>query len=559
MSSLACILGVARYELVLLWRSTRFRLLGAVGLAVPLLLGILLALLEARGVDFGYEIGASAFLPFYVYSYLQTLVIAFVVGDFRAADERAQVAEVVAARPVATGELVVGKYLGAVGALGLLSLGVLVLAAVIQAAKISLLGSPFRLEPYLVYLGVMTLPALLYMAALTFLLGAVLRLQAAVALTAIAYALGVLFLAGDRFGGLFDFGAFFSPLLYSDLMGFGDLGPVIEQRLLYLALAGLCLSLAVGRYPRLPQSPAWRWGSRVAALTALALALGLGWHLESRPDRLAARRLKLLAEELGVASRPAPEVLERRLRVDLATSRAPLEAAVELRLRNEGTAPLDTLIFTLNPGLALSALREPAAGDRPWTRRGAVVEVPLPSPLAAGAEMSLRFEYAGRVDPEGFDLERTAPRLKKGRWPFSVGDLTTWIRPTSVFLPPRSGWYPTPGVAYGADPPRLPSFAPADIVVTGPADLVVVTQGTPVADSLDHGRRLSHWQVSEPVPALSLNAGRYEVFRAAVHGIDCALYLDPAHAHQARFFADAADPVTAALDQLVDALEQETG
>ncbi|MFH1567472.1 MAG: hypothetical protein ABIL09_05670 [Gemmatimonadota bacterium] len=140
-----------------------------------------------------------------------------------------------------------------------------------------------------------------------------------------------------------------------------------------------------------------------------------------------------------------------------------------------------------------------------------------------------------------------------------MGDLTTWIRPTSVFLPPRSGWYPTPGVAYGADPPRPPSFAPADLVVTGPADLVVVTQGTPVADSLDHGRALSHWQVSEPVPALSLNAGRYEVFRAPVHGIDCALYLDPAHAHQARFFADAADPVTAALDQLVDALEQETG
>ena len=175
MKALHNILGVARYERTLLMRTTRFKILGGIGVILPLLIGILLAVLEAQGFEMGSALGMGAFIPFYVYSYLQAVVIAFIVGDFRAADERAEIYEVIAGRPISTAELVIGKYLGVVGALLTLSLAVLVLTVVIQAAKLSLLDSPFTLEPYLIYLALMTLPALIYMSALTFFLGAVLR------------------------------------------------------------------------------------------------------------------------------------------------------------------------------------------------------------------------------------------------------------------------------------------------------------------------------------------------------------------------------------------------
>ena len=233
-------------------------------------------------MEFNSALGMGAFVPFYVYSYVQAMVIAFIVGDFRATDERAGVHEVIAGRPIATAELVIGKYLGVLGALLTLSLAVLVLTVAVQAAKISLLDAPFTLRPYLLYLLVMTLPALLYMSALTFFLGAVLRHQTAVALLTMAYALAVLFYLGEGYGGWWDFGAFFAPLFYSDMIGLGDISRVIDQRLFYLALGLFLFGLSIERYPRLSQSLGWAWVGRGMAGVGLLAAVGLYQHIDAQ-------------------------------------------------------------------------------------------------------------------------------------------------------------------------------------------------------------------------------------------------------------------------------------
>ena len=109
MSLLYNILSVARYERMMMFRSTRFRGLGALGMLIPIAIGVMLAIAEARGVEFGSALAMGAFIPFYVFSFLQTVVVAFVVGDFRAGDERAHIHEVVDASPISTAELVIGK------------------------------------------------------------------------------------------------------------------------------------------------------------------------------------------------------------------------------------------------------------------------------------------------------------------------------------------------------------------------------------------------------------------------------------------------------------------
>ena len=47
-----------------------------------------------------------------------------------------------------------------------------------------------------------------------------------------------------------------------------------------------------------------------------------------------------------------------------------------------------------------------------------------------------------------------------------------------------------------------------------PAGLEVITQGQPVAKEPQGERVRTQWQVEHPVPLLSLNAGRYEVYEA---------------------------------------------
>ena len=556
MHALHNLLSIARYERILLMRTARFRILGGIGVFVPVLIGIGMAVLEARGVEFSSALGMGAFIPFYVYSYIQTIVIAFIVGDFRAADERAQIGEVIAGRPISTAELVIGKYLGVLSALLALSLSVLLLTVAIQAAKISFLGSPFTIKPYIAYLLLMTLPSLVYMSALTFFLGSVLRQQTAVALVSVAYALAVLFFLGESYGGIYDFGAFFAPLFYSDMMGLGDISRVIHQRFFYLALGLAFFGLAIERYPRLSQSRAWTWCGRGIALGGLAGALGLYQYMAAQDLAQEEYRQRLLAEQYRYAGRAAPQVAHYDLDLALAHEDVPLRCRAQMHLKNVHAEDLDTLVFTLNPGLALRAVRDAQGRVLQWVREDAVIRIA--APLAAAQEMVLTLIYEGDVERQAFDLHRDEARLTKSKWPFIKGDLTAWIRPASVFLPPRSRWYPVAGVDYGPEE-RPASFATARIAVSLPAGLEVVTQGRPVEKERAGDRVQTVWQVDAPVPLFSLNVGEYEVYEAQVRGIDCALYIDPVHRRQAAFFADAGEEVIEIVDQMLDAMEQETG
>ncbi len=565
MSALRNILGVARYERIMLMRTTRFRVVGIAGISLPIFMGVVLGILEARGLQSSTLFGLGAIIPFYAYSYLQAVVVAFLAGDVRAADERAHVYEVGAVRPLSTTELVVGKYFGVLQALTSLSLVVMLITMAIQGAKLSVMGTPFRLEPYLGYFFIMTLPALIYMAALTFFLGSLLRNRAAVALVVIAYIIGVIFFLGDRYGGIFDFGAFFAPIFYSDMLGFGDLTRVIELRLFYIALAVALLGLSVARYPRLPQSGFWRLASWGAVVAGALAAVGLyGWMQHQDATSLTYREY-LLARQVAHADLPFPDVTHYDLEVDLLPRGVPLAATATVQLTNPYEEPLGTLIFTLNPGLVLESVHETNGEPLEYERDGSVVRVAPARPLPTDAQMTLTMRYGGTIDRDGFDLIRTAPRLSKVDEGPRKGELTAWIRPRSVFLPPRSRWYPTPGVDYGHSEAPLSSFFTADIRITAPAGITSLTQGKPVdeagsgADPAGDDRTTSVWKVERAVPFLSLNAGIYDVLTTTIQNIDLALYFYPEHRHQVDFFADASEKILEDIEQLLGAMERETG
>ncbi len=563
MTALANILGIAHYERLMLMRTMRFRILGSIGVAIPVLIGIFLALLEAKGVEFSSALGLGAFIPFYVYSFVQTIVIAFIVGDFRAADERAEIYEVVAGRPISTAELVLGKFCGVLGALLILSLTVLLLTVAIQATKISFLGSPFTLKPYLNYLFLMTLPAMFYMAALTFFLGAQLRQQTAVALVTVSYALAVLFFLGKQYNGIFDFGAFFAPLFYSDLIGLGDIDRLIDQRLFYMALGLFLLGLSIERYPRLAQSAAWTWSGRGMTLVGLGAAAALFFHMEQQDQDAKTFYTTLINEQQRYAVMPAPAVTHYNFDLELLQQDIALQGQVQMEITNPHTAALDTLLFTLNPGLIVHAVKDTDGNPLTWQRQHAVLRIASTPPLAAKAKTGITLTYSGHIDTDGFDLRRREKRIHKNRGPIVKGDMTAWIDPQSVFLPPRSRWYPVPGVDYGHAHAKPPNFASAQIKISVPADLTVITQGQPdtleTSQPIANGRMQSTWQVKQPIPVFSLNAGIYEVFTTRIFDIDFALYVHPSHQRQVLFFEDAREEVIEGIEQVLDSVEQAMG
>ena len=561
MNILSNILGVARYERIMLMRTTRFRVLGVIGIAIPLLMGIALAIAETQGELSNQRValGLSAVFPFYFYTYIQTVLIAFVAGNFRAADERAEVEEVISARPLTTAELVTGKYVGVVQALTVLSLCVLGLTLAIQAAKISITGEPFLLTPYLTYFALMTFPALIFMAALTFFLGATLRNTTATALVSIVYVIAVLFFLGTRYGGIFDFGAFFAPLYFSDMLGLGDITRVLEIRAFYMALSVALLGLSIARYPRLPKPGVWSKIGHGMALAGIGGAVILYGNMAQHDIARDRNRAELFAIQISHGDMPVATVLSYELDVEIMNHGVPLAATAEMLVVNNNEMPLGTFIFTLNPGLIVSTVTDASGRNLPFEVEGSVVRVTPPTALAPGDETTVTMAYAGDIDREGFDLLRTAARIEKWNGPIHKGDLTAWIRNDSAYLPPRSRWYPVPGVDYGNDQRRPVSFWTGRVTVDTPAGLEAVTQGVPTSEPAEAGRSRSVWAINTPVPQLSLNVSEYEVFTAEAAGIEVALYIHPLHVRQVSFFADASEEIVAVIEQLLTTMAQETG
>ena len=553
--------GVARYERKMLFRTIKFRILGGLGMSIPVLLGIGFAIAEANGAEL--PVGIDSYVPFLVYSFLQTIVIAFIVGDFRSADEQAHIYEVVAGRPISTAELVAGKYLGIVSALAILSLGVLVLTLGIQAAKISMTGNPFTIKPYIGYLVFMNLPALIFMSSVTFFLGALLRRQAAVALIVIGYLLAVLLFLGKRYDGIYDFGAFFTPLYYSDLIGLADITQVGLKRLFYVLLGIGFFGFSIDRYPRLAHSLIARWFGRGCALTGFGLAVGLYFYMDADAQDGKAYRSSLLKQQVAVANIPVAEINHYDLALTL-LGEAPLAASGTITLKNPHEVPLDTLILSLNPGFKIQSLTRANGDAIVWERTGGVIRVVPEKPLLSERELDLMLAYAGDINTDGFDLkrEKAKPKLRKREGPFGIfnkGSLTAWIRDNSIFLPPRSRWYPVTGVDYGYEDTRAVSFSTANLQITYPQGIEVITQGQ-VGKTDTLGTQVTRqWVVEKPVPVLSLNAGEYRVYRATIHDVECALYAHSAHLRPVRFFEGAEEEILRALEQIMDAMEQESG
>ena len=563
MNILRNIFGVARYERIMLMRTTRFRALGLIGISIPTAQGIGLAIAETQGwlAEGGQmaALGLSGFMPFYMYTYFQTILIAFVAGNFRAVDERAGVEEVISSRPLTTTELVTGKYVGVVQALTTLSLCVLVLTLAIQAAKMSITGDPFLLTPYLAYFSLMTFPALIFMSALTFFLGATLRNTTATALVSIAYIIAVLFFLGTRYGGIFDFGAFFAPLYFSDMAGLGDVTRVLQIRVFYLTLSAALLGFAIASYPRLPKPGIWSKIGHVMAVVGIGAAVILYTSMAQQDMARDQNRAELFAIQISHGDMPVVDVLTYDLDVEIMNDGVPLAATVEMLLANYNEIPLETMIFTLNPGLAVSKVTDAIGRDLPFEIKGSVVEITPTTTLAPGDETTIAMTYSGDIDREGFDLLRTAARIAKWQGPIHKGDLTAWIREDSAYLPPRSRWYPVPGVDYGNNQQRPVSFSTGRITIDAPAGLEAVTQGIPTSERAGEGRSRSVWEINIPVPQLSLNLSEYEVFTTDAAGTEVAIYIHPLHMRQVSFFADAIEEIDSLVEQLLNTMAQETG
>ena len=162
----------------------------------------------------------------YWMGYLLSLLIVFAGGDFLY-KQGEEPQEGVSVRPFSNAAFLAGKMWGLFVALFQLNLAAMTIAAVVN---LTLSDGPFSLWPYLFYLFTLTLPTVVFVTGLTFLVKGLCR-NRAVALLALLLLFYALVAQGKAvLHGALDVYASGVPNIFSDVTGVSGLGAYLAQR-----------------------------------------------------------------------------------------------------------------------------------------------------------------------------------------------------------------------------------------------------------------------------------------------------------------------------------------
>ncbi|NKB69640.1 MAG: hypothetical protein GKR89_21425 [Candidatus Latescibacteria bacterium] len=541
MISLYAIWTVARFEARLLWRSWAFRLFS--GLALVFLLFFNFIVLSPLTNTPHYLRAVAGHLPLFnlkFFNIYQGVVAAFLAAEFIKRDRRQDTIETIFVRSFTNLDYILGKLLGLLvlfgGLQGLMLLG-------LGAGHRLFADVPFAWQAYLWLPLLVTWPTLLLTVGLTWLLIALLRHQAVV----LVCVLGLSFLSvvlGERFYYSVDIFAFSTPLAYSDFVGLGQIEQVLRLRAVHVIFGLICIGLTGLLMPRLRQS---RWALVAALVLVLGGAAGGTWlgtgyiqgQQQERAYRQQLRRISVQAAPL-----PSPQVTDYQLALQQPGPQ--LSATVQLGAVNPHGAGLDSLLFSLNPGLEISRAQIDGRTVRHQRQEHLVWLVP-PTPLEPRDSCRVELTYRGTIDPLYCYLDIDDERFfaPYAFWLFRPPKAYAFVGEDFLHLTPESGWYPVAGLSAGAAFPAAArrDFHRFQLTATVPDGWTGFSQGAAVVDSI--GGALSYrFQPDQPLAQISLTAAPYRVRRVEVDGIDYSLATLPGHDYFAAYF-DSVGPVLA--------------
>ena len=549
MIHLRAIATIALCEARLLGRSWAFRL--SFGFAVFVLFMYNL-LMSAPGVHAPHVFVALAgTIPLGNVKLLNLylgMIAAFLATEFVKRDRQQDTVETVFVHSFTNLDYAAGKVLGVAVLFAGLELVVLTAAAAVHGF---VAPSPFSWQPYALAALAAGLPTLAFTVGLAVLLVSVVRSQAVVVVVVVGLGMLSLTVLGYRYHYFFDTFAFHIPLMWSDLMGVGNGEQLLMVRGTHLLFGVACAAAAPLLSRRLPQS---RLANAAAALVAVACLGGAVWtgtrYWQGRAaDAEYRQQLRQLSR--SAAEEAAPAVSACRLQVEHRGER--LRVVAELTATNPNAAALDTLVFTLNPGLQLEQV---AAGETVLAvdREEHLVRVVPPAALAPGDTCRVRMVYAGSIDERFCYLDVEDERFDGPYrfWIHTVPKAYAAVTADFLHLTPEAGWYPRAGVPPGAAFPAAGhrDYTRYEVEVAVPEGRTAFSQG---AAQVDSASGVWRFRSDHPLPQVSLTIGRYAVRQVEVDEVTYTLAIHPGH----DYFDAYLDSVAPALPELIRELRNE--
>ena len=488
---------------------------------------------------------ATAYFKSYVLWFFMAAIV-FLVFDLRSRDERERVSEVFDSRAVSNLP-VIGGRLAAIVLVVAMALGgaILLIQAVGTVGRE--LGWPVDpLEPVatFTFFFVDAIPALILWSAIVGFLAVGLRKRLTIAIAALT-------LLGLHMWSFALTPAYLLPAvslihIHDNLAS--DLAPRFAaaenylQRGSLLLVAGALVIWAAALHERSDgRSSRKRMvvGTLLAALGAVGVAAVVLRCIEDVGEREAwlASHQDIPCERL-----PTVEHIRGDVVFDPGTT---LELDIEMRL----SAPTDltTLVFSFNPGLAVSEVRLGNAEARFVHNDGLLVVEP-PLGLAKDSKTTLALVASGIPEANFAYLDSTVDwRRESSRngilW---LGTAGGSFGKRYVALMPGLRWLPVPGPNLDGVPRG--HFPTVDLTVTAPDGWLVAGPGR--RHRQDDGSY--RFRPATPVPEVGLFASRFERHAIAVAGVELELLLHPDHQRGLRHFADVAELIESRLERIFE-------
>lgn len=536
---------VARIEVKTLLRSWFFRILA--GLSLGLLVFVNLAMFtDVFHMPWMFR-AVSSSIPYFnilLLNLAQAVVASFLASDFLKRDRKLDSTDVVYTRSMSNGDYIIGKTIGILLTFGGLNVAALVIALVFNGV---FSGVPVTLRTYLYYPLLISVPTLVYILGVSFLLMAVIRNQAVTLIVLLGYIGTALIYLGPRVHIIYDYMAFHVPMLYSGFVGFGDTVEILLHRLMYLFLGIACVLTAVPLLRRLPQSRGMIRLSRVLAVVFAAAAVTLGGLYLGRLGNAAELREGM--RELDDRLSGEPRISMKRCHLDVRHDGSEIQCAARLTVENETDRPIEHYRFSLNPALAVTSV-ETDGGKLPFERELHIVHITPPGPLPPGGIDSLVLSYRGGIDDEAcyLDVDEKERRELYRIAFYSVDKRYGFITPEYVILTPETMWYPAPCVPFSPDRPirHDTEFTAFSLDVSTGGELTALSQG--VVGSSGGGRFA--FSPETPLPHLTLCIGGYETRSVTVDSITYAVAIQRGHDTFTPHLAAIADTIPELIREL---------
>jgi hypothetical protein len=531
---------VARVEVKTLLRSWFFRILAGLSIGVLFLVNLVL-FTDLTGIPWMLR-GIAASIPYVNILFLnliQAAVAVFLASEFLKRDRKMDSTDVVYMRSMSNGDYVIGKTVGILIVFGGLNVAILVMGLVFNAV---FSGVPVVLRAYLYYPLLVSVPTLVYILGLSFLLMVLIRNQAVTLIVLLGYVGTALIYLGPRVHSIYDYMAFHFPMLYSGFIGFGNIGRILVHRGMYLSLGLACILFAVLMLRRLPQSRSMVRLAGVLSVVFVAAAVVLGGlYLDGYSD---STELRDGMRALDNRIRSEPRVSMKRCYLDLHHEGATIRCTARMLVENETAEPISRYRFSLNPDLAVTSIR--AGGERLEHERDLhVVYVTPPRPLSPGMVDSLELSYRGGINEDicYLDVDEEILRRTARVVLYPVDKRYGFITPSYVLLTPEVLWYPTPCAQFSPDHPTYNDgeFTVFLLDVTTAEGLSAFSQGE--MSTRDGGFTFSP---ETPLPGLTLCIGSYDTHAVTVDSITYRIALQTGY--------DVFTPYLAAIGDTLPAL-----